>query len=274
MKRSPSGGFPKTWDRAFSQTPRLVVPPEGALSLEEVDGETVLCRPEDWALGGEGSVLGFRTRQDTEDVLPQFVRIAEKGTPEAVLRFARRWGILDLCDHGNPAAHAPGCEPTGREPIETWLRFSEQARSLIEIADHLHRKELPDADLWKAVYRRRERDAPWWSRDVAGERMQLAMVLQEWLHLGGVAPSVQWADMGKGDGLRVGLQREGLFGVLATELVFTAAKTDGLAWCDGCKGFYVPRRKPRKDRNNYCDRCREEGVPARMRKRRQRAREN
>src|SRR5688500_5717260 len=51
-----------------------------------------------------------RLLKTTEGILEDFLRL--DGEPDKrLLRFARRWGILGLCEHGLPAIHNPPSYP-------------------------------------------------------------------------------------------------------------------------------------------------------------------
>lgn len=99
--------------------------------------------------------------------------------------------------------------------------------------------------------------------------LQLEGVLQEWLDLGQVRPRVEWRE-GRGPRLRDYGRR--LFGSLAHRLVCAAVGEQRRATCDGCGALHLPERKPRADRRNFCETCRRNKVPQKLRKRRQRAR--
>src|SRR6266511_423087 len=80
----------------------------------------------------------------------------ERSLPKSVLRFARRWGVLNLCQHALPATHSrdcwhrlplrpaprPGWLGAWREPIEGWRIYAVKARTLLRLAAKLDRGEL------------------------------------------------------------------------------------------------------------------------------------
>lgn len=67
------------------------------------------------------------------DLLDRFIRIAEapasrrleesKRVETAATRFASQWGLLQLCEHGLPIGHAPGCNAAVDE-IEHYKQFA------------------------------------------------------------------------------------------------------------------------------------------------------
>lgn len=117
-----------------------------------------------------------------------------------------------------------------------------------------HRPALdPDRDFW----------GEGWS---AGEHLQ--MELQQWLQYGQVAPRVRWDPE---TGLDLQDMGQGVLGAVAHRLVAAACGAKPRIRCYWCGALYAPKRKPRRDVDrHFCGRCRDSGVPARLRKRRQR----
>ena len=74
-----------------------------------------------------------------------------------VLRFAQRWGVFEICEHGMPSCHNPadpsfdsmGCSPlvwrhkpmARYEPIRNWKPILSQFRALLCVAGKLHSGE-------------------------------------------------------------------------------------------------------------------------------------
>ena len=100
-----------------------------------------------------GEVIGVRDR-----LIDEFVELADK-SPEDIRDFARRWGVLMICEHDRPAGHAwPGvpeddvlngrellkpCAPRGWpdecwEPLGAWYRLALEARAMINVAAALY----------------------------------------------------------------------------------------------------------------------------------------
>lgn len=121
-----------------------------------------------------------------------------------------------------------------------------------------HRVALdPDQDFW----------GPGWS---AGEHLQ--MELQLWLQYGQVTPRVRWDPE---TGLDLQDTGRGVLGAVAHRLVAAACGAKPRIRCYWCGTLYAPKRKPRRDVDrHFCGRCRDSGVPARLRKRRQRGAES
>lgn len=221
---------------------------------------------------------------DTEGLLERFVRLAD-GEDADLVGFVEQWGFLELCeDHALPWRHDPTCATERREagrlpcrePVAAWRRISRQYRAALAVGAALHRGKGPRESDWHLLWppeqgfpfdilaglvRFEDRDA---------ERSGLARFVDRQLRIAGSRPVVTWAGGQERPDIRIG--GDGLSQVLARELALTLARLDGLAVCDGCGNPYAPERKPRADRRSFCETCREAGVPARLRKRDQRAR--
>ena len=102
--------------------------------------------------------------------LDGFLKLAEMPTAEAVLSFARRNGVLELCEHRLPACHdagplrfshrrLPKCWPVdwqpgatvGRERVADWIRFAQWARAALNIAGHLRAKRPGRIEDWETL---------------------------------------------------------------------------------------------------------------------------
>lgn len=98
-----------------------------------------------------------RTVQSERRALDEFVAL-HVAPPEGIRRFARRWGTLDICEHGLPSSHNPSasgpqgvdrgnptpCSPRMRksgngrwekfEPLEEWRHYSQQIAGMLLLA--------------------------------------------------------------------------------------------------------------------------------------------
>ena len=101
-------------------------------------------------------------------------------------------------------------------------------------------------------------DAKGWLANYVNECLEWASVAPH-LHRSSGQPEVQ-------------LRGWTTFSYIAAQLLFFVAGGKETAHCVECGELYVPKRKPRADRRNYCRRCRKAGVPWRDSKRDQRAR--
>lgn len=129
-------------------------------------------------------------KHETGGVLEGFVKLAE-GSPDDVLRFARRFGMLEVCECGLPHQHNPprvyqgttttisftvadqlvrngqsmanvvplldlSCKPLWRsgdpEPVMAWTTWAERARAVLALASRLHRGKPGLPDDWRVAY--------------------------------------------------------------------------------------------------------------------------
>ena len=170
---------------------------EGAGDLERpVDCESWLA-PSRVELAPDGESLLWR-RMDVErspgkGLLEDFAELHEKPA-EAILHFARKWGVLGLCrEHNLPPGHgghlcsfrlgppvalrgddtttttwwpsdpeAPANNrfPSYSEPLAIWRRFSKAVESILAIKTHLKDNKLPPVRRWEPVY-----ECPWTQYD-------------------------------------------------------------------------------------------------------------
>jgi hypothetical protein len=108
------------------------------------------------------------------------------------------------------------------------------------------------------------------SSDAQARRREfLAVGLDNWLKLSGTRPIFTWR-LGQ-ERPTIALDGGGVYGAVVRQVIFLAARLDGLAVCTACSRPYIPNRRPAAGRNNYCRDC---GKPASDRdtKRRRRAR--
>jgi hypothetical protein len=233
-------------------------------------------------------------------MLAKFMRITDE---QGVLDFANAYGVLGICEHGLPASHQPfpamprsvefgrdACMPVGypsevAEPVSRWLDFARQARALLSIGALLlaPRRRWPGKDYdahvrdWATVLEgtpsERDQLAKAIARDRDASRLHLTWYVNRWLMLGDVRPSLHWTQARGAPSLGMGgLGFGGTFGLLAVDLAVGVSRSHELSMCDGCKYPYLREgRKAKAGQRNYCPDCRSRGIPARDRKRDERA---
>lgn len=215
-------------------------------------------------------------------MLNAFVRIRDG---EDIVRFARRYGVLQICAHGQPVAHRRACDPLADErgrwdPVPRWLAYVAQAKAILDIAGKLHR-EIPvkPAD-WKGL----DELFSWVYPDGVSREIQenpdrntrsfhqtlVILTLLTWVELADVKPLLWW--FGEKPSIRLYYAYRGwTFGVLTVQLMMAVGTARDVALCDGCGLPYLRlNRAPQRGRRNYCLECRGT-VAARLRKRAQRA---
>lgn len=111
----------------------------------------------------------YRTVRPDDRMLTQFVKL-DDASDEQILRYARRWGVLEICRHNVPRTHKPlgpsltdapdpveWCESLGWpkdarwEPLEAWRHFAGQARALLNIVAQLRAGKPARYEDWNAV---------------------------------------------------------------------------------------------------------------------------
>ncbi|MEO7863785.1 MAG: hypothetical protein ABIU05_25810 [Nitrospirales bacterium] len=239
-----------------------------------------------WAYGGENY-----EQRVFPDLLDGFINLSD-APPEKIKEFAKRRGVLEICKHGYPCSHnsstwprnwcepSSGCSPlempqekikklggdiflTGWEPVERWHYFARQAKSILNLAASLYQNEKGSSEDWMNLVREYELDnpPPWNSPSLDRRRRYLAYVLNDWLQLGGVRPAVSLTAK---TGLRLELGGSNLFSYLGVQLALAVSRTDQMAFCSGCSNpYFASGRRPAVNRRNYCEKCRDGGLPQR-----------
>lgn len=227
------------------------------------------------------------------DLLEKFINLS--GAPlEQIRDFAKRWGVLEICEHGYPSSHnsqtwprawrtSPVCSPlemsakklkalggdfflAGWDPIDRWRYFAQQARSILNLAAALYQNKKGSLGDWEILFEEYregwgDSNRPWESKSPKIPRLFLAYALNDWLQLGGVRPAAFLMD---GTGLRLELGGPNLFSFLGVQLVLAVSRTDQMAFCSNCgKPYLAPGRRPAINRRSYCPACRDSGVPQR-----------
>jgi hypothetical protein len=210
--------------------------------------------PEDAWIEGDNLLYTIEWQnRDPAGMLDAFLRIEDAAD---VLKFAGRFGVLALCEHGVPFTHNPpggfgssehGCyfsfHPTlyrvAQEPIARWLFWVQDAKKIIELAARIGQNADSEPE---------------------SDRILVALEIDDWLRYGAVRPSIEW----RGESPSLSFEAWP-FGLLALQMLFAVAGAAQVALCDGCGKPYLPRRKPRPDQRHFCTHCGERGA-ARLRR--------
>lgn len=240
-------------------------------------------------------------------ILEQFIGLAEAADPErAVLEYAQRWGMLDLCVHQLPHEHAQEGLPisfatnggvvltfdsevtcrwlVGREPIATWLYWSRQAAALLAVLSRLRGGMPARGEDWVTL----GKVGPWAVsepravdlhddadrfvsrlRDGAPLSLQQKAVsgaVETWLRLGGVGFRLVW----RHDLPEISTRGAGLFASLGFQMLLAAVNSSGWLVCRGCGSLHAPPKGP-GPRPVYCSTCRQENLPQRAASKRSRS---
>lgn len=229
----------------------------------------------------------------TQELLRDFAALSSADRhPDAVRRYARRAGLLDLCQHHLPNGHEPWPLPismlatnnafypkidcnslVGKEPVSAWLYWSRQAAALLRVTDGLRfSKPVPQED-WDVL----AEEAPWVAFEDANptlresasswiaavpklsldvQRDVVADAITAWLQVSGVRIAMTWSD-GKPE---VRMHEDNLLGAVGLGLLLAATGATGMTLCPRCGN----RPAPRSTRGRgpiYCEDCRTKKVP-------------
>jgi hypothetical protein len=205
-------------------------------------------------------------------MLSQFVRLVN-APPQAIELYAKRWGVLEICEHNMPASHWTWCAPrcTGRvcwEPLEVWRYYARNAKAVLMMAAQLHTSRRGSPEVWRTIFEPSPSPLPdgWEEARTElehhkGKEVRLLgwFLEREWLQVADFYLSFEWNDRGP----KVQLGARSLFSALALQLVFAVSKMNRLGICAACGSLFLPGRVPNPNRRAYCERCRRMGRPQR-----------
>ena len=245
-----------------------------------------------WLLDGEVARQAIVTRQEAErggrGIFDEFLQLRD-AEDEMILKYARTWGVLELCRHNLPSCHEFSldiplrlpdhlptsdrpqgwnqndprqCLPLRREPLTTWRFFSAQATAILNIAANLQSVRLGEDTDWAILLS--EGIAP--ARSLNAQKLCVRHAIEGWLKLGRIKPAI--------DDLTGGLIWTGadLFGELAVQIALAAEARDGQVFCVACGKPYEPKRRVIRRGFNYCPaaKCQREAAAKRAQRYRDR----
>lgn len=171
------------------------------------------------------------------------------------------WGKPSGCD----ARKLPEDPRWYWEAIARWREYAREARTMLLVAKTLHDGQPVRREDWASI----GLDIPDYHDPHSAalarqqERNHLAGLVTQWLTWGGIRPVVQWgvqAERKRPNGRKVEFARphieldpQGLFGVLALQLMTALSRVDGIAFCSACGKPYMPKRKPAAGRRSFCN---------------------
>ena len=197
--------------------------------------------------------------------------------PEAVAKYARRWGVLWLDDRGRPCAEQHvflrGRTISGVESISQWQYLSRRVYSVLNIASALDKGELGNQEDWEvlSLLSRSEEETklglPFygerdWFTGTGGLERGVELVSSEvsrWLALGrvGLQVTARHRRDPQDYGVRWGLEvdcKSLLLAVIAIQLALTVARADKLFTCSECGIPYLrEKRRPKRGQSNFCE---------------------
>lgn len=263
-----------------------------SVEMIEVDGEPVLV----WDLPRmvedrqRISILDYYhpddIRWDTAGMLNDFLALPNRGA-KGVERFARRFGVLALCEHGFANSHMSteddprpwACFPVQTESVACWMEWASRFRALAALAADLHRggrgrnedwaeamenwDDEPTSDYEPSLYA-----GPNWM-----PRTEFAGAVQHLVLQARLRWQFEWNETGPAAVLTSEVQPNfSVVPLLVRELVYLISKTDGIVFCGSCgEPIISPARRPTATRKAYCEECRESGARLRIAQRKRRA---
>jgi hypothetical protein len=238
--------------------------------------------------GGPLKVSGLLFRRNAEnteprkanpppELLERFLSLSS-GTDETILKFAKRFGPLEIYSE-------PGPDRGDIEYCEVWRYFARSMLALLKIAARVNAGNPGSKEDWDTIgavprvmtdrcrlledhemEARHEDEYVWFAmtrfvaRGKDRDQKMLVRFLDRLLGLGRVRPWVRWPK----NALRPRLiySSPGLLPYLALQLCLRATKMDAFVLCAHCQKEYTPsERKPKTRQRNFCPECREAGIP-------------
>jgi hypothetical protein len=225
-------------------------------------------------------------RRPAPDMLRDFVRLCDSPRDSAVRAYARKWGVLGICErHGLPCSHGQstyglydGAEPClpmlvtplppdgsdfrHKEPIAVWRLWSSKAKALLTIAAELNEERIPSVGDWQVLKELHdsglgETEHELFMETVANARVELAAEVDRWISYGQVHPHISW-EAGKPRFTMAAGSGPNLFGMLALEIAYEVASPGkGIAVCCVCQHTYPRERRTSHNNREYCPGCRD-----------------
>jgi hypothetical protein len=225
-------------------------------------------------------------RKAAPDLLERFCRIAEApDTARAVVAFARRWGVLGLCEHGLPYRHCVVygcvdksgefvldfaldfdaevntpvsqsdffCRP-GAESFQHWKEFAVRFDSLLRIGLDLNRGKLGSDLDWQLAETGPAplQDVSLMPSNIDDARERYESVMEWMIQMSQLQPSFHWSGGGWNIDLDTGaLGYSNIPAILTAQLMLRVGSAKKQIKCLECPRWFIPRRNQRK----YCDHC-------------------
>ncbi|MGO9451559.1 MAG: hypothetical protein ACLQDV_11025 [Candidatus Binataceae bacterium] len=210
-------------------------------------------------------------------LLTRFIELAD-ASDDKILAYARQYGRLGLCKHGelqHLASDYPDCGQSGLggkfvEPVGRWRENANRVRALLNaIAQFSKNGKVSDQTLialnpklaLSAAALRKARTTSW---------SFIVAWTQTWLRACRVLPVILYDSRSKRFHVRL-RGRPGLGSALALQLMTLSGQSKGIAICSSCARPFPPRRRPSAARESYCSKC---GIRAAWRDAQRRRRQN
>jgi hypothetical protein len=235
----------------------------------------------------------------SEGMLEEFIKLADDTDENRYLRYANKWGVLELCkEHLEPTSHNYNCEPiipfrtivlgttkkvaeehrdyilSQGEPISAWRHFARFARALLNITANLYQGEMGSDEDWHTLhadeagflgvdYPAKRREAKVFP-DLDYEKGLIADgVSIYWLGSGAVQPRVSWKGLRPIVSFECRQPYGKLYANLAIQLMMSISQLESIAICSACGQSYMPKRRPKEGQRRYCLNCKVRKIPQR-----------
>lgn len=239
----------------------VALPTWPAASEVELDGEWLLFRYPIRTSSRGRRTLQFRNAKPAPNLLTEFVTLDE-APAERILAYARRFGRLGFCEHGDPSHRLgpEGCpanvvttdprSPAVREALQWWRNLAGHARALLNAGAQLFKGRVDDPTLARlnpalCFSRPQLRVA---RRDPASF---VAYGMELWLRYFKVRPHMLYNRRRKRFEVRLS-GSPALAGALALQMMLVLTRSAGIASCSGCGRLFSPSRRPNPNRNAFC----------------------
>jgi len=245
-----------------SAVPAWRVPPEAKL-----DGEWLTFRYPVRVLRRGWRALRVRRVRAGRGLLTEFVTLAD-APAERILEYARRYGPLGFCEHGDPGhrLRLEGCRASTispgkrdeagqlREAVQWWRNLARHARALLNAAAQLSRRKLEPTTMMLL------NPGLMFSNRLQFKEMQrnpepfVVYGLDLWLRFFQVRPRASYNPQRRRFEIRIG-GSPALAAALALQIMLALTCSAGIAICSSCGKNFAPSRRPNPNRNTYCQRC-------------------
>ena len=238
------------------------VPPDVRL-----DGEWLTFRYPVRVLRPGRRALRVRRVRAGRGLLTEFVALAD-APAERILEYARRYGPLGFCKHGDPShrLRIEGCgaltvsrgtpDEAGqlREAVQWWRNLAHHARALLNAAVQLSKHKLKPISMMQLNPALIFATQLKWRELLRNPEPFVVYGLDLWLRFFQVRPRASYNPLGGRFEIRIN-GSPALAGALAIQIMLALTRSAGIAICSSCGKAFPPSRRPNPNRNSYCKSC-------------------
>ncbi len=201
----------------------------------------------------------------------KFVALAdEKVSEKKIAAFARSWGVLGICEHGQPNFHPRYeesedrkalvfCYPrkgmpllSGKEPVADWRNIAGRLRTVLVLAEGVAAGRLGDLEDWERAGVP-SASIQGWRQQIGPRRARLSVLLNHQLILADSRLELRWVEATP----EVRIGGHGLYAALVGQLLLEVSSPEGILTCSdpNCRLMFRGTKGPEGQRN-FCPRCR------------------